>query len=42
MKFINENIYWHGTGKIANFLNTLLHKILGSVPAAILMISFVK
>ena len=24
MKFINESIYWHGTGRISNCLNSLL------------------
>jgi hypothetical protein len=21
MKFVNENIYWHGTGQVSDFLN---------------------
>jgi len=38
VKFIHENIYWHGTGRISNFLNRLIHEVLGCVPAIILMI----
>jgi hypothetical protein len=33
MKLINENIYWHGIGKISIFLNRLLQKVLGCAPA---------
>jgi len=29
MKFINESIHWHGTGRISDCLNTLLQEILG-------------
>jgi hypothetical protein len=29
MKFINERIYWHGTGKISGCLNTILQDVLG-------------
>jgi len=29
MKFINESIYWHRTGKISNCLNRLLKEVLG-------------
>ena len=38
MKFINESIYWHGTGIISNCLNRLLHDVLGCAPATILTI----
>jgi hypothetical protein len=31
MKLINENIYWHETGKISNVLN-ILHGALGHAP----------
>jgi hypothetical protein len=37
---INENIYWHGTGKISSFLNRLLHEVLGCAPTIIMMIFF--
>jgi hypothetical protein len=36
MKFINESVYWHGTGIIPNFLNRLLHEVTGYVAAVIL------
>jgi hypothetical protein len=42
MKFINESVYWRGTGKISNYLNRLLHEVLGRAPAIILMIFFGK
>jgi hypothetical protein len=42
MKFISENIYWRGTGKISNFLNRLLHGVLGCAPTIILMIFVCK
>ena len=32
------NIYWLGTGKISNFLNSLLHEVLGCAATIILMI----
>jgi hypothetical protein len=35
-------MYWHGTGKISNFLNRLLHGVLGYAPTIILMIFFCK
>jgi hypothetical protein len=38
MKFIDRSIYWHGTGRIFNYLNRLLHDILGCAPAVILII----
>jgi hypothetical protein len=41
-KFINENIYWHGTHKICSFLNRLLDGVLGCAPTMILMIFFCK
>jgi len=40
MKFINESIYWHGTGKIFNCLNRLLQEVLGCAPAIFLLIFF--
>jgi hypothetical protein len=44
MKFINDNIpvYSHGTGKISNRLNRLLHEVLGCASAIILTIFFCK
>ena len=42
MNFINEIIYWHGTGGTSNCLNRLLHEVLGCVPAIILTIFFCK
>ena len=38
MKFVNESIYWHGTGIISDCLNRLVHEVLGCAPAIILMI----
>jgi len=35
MKFINESMYWLGTGRICNCLNRLLHEVLRSAPAAL-------
>jgi hypothetical protein len=40
VKFINESIHWHGTGKISSCLNRLLHEVLGCVPAIKLTIFF--
>jgi hypothetical protein len=40
MKFIDGSIYWHGTGRIFNSLNRLLHDVLGCAPPIILMIFF--
>jgi hypothetical protein len=34
-------MYWIGTVKISNFLNSLLHEVLGCVPTIILIILFV-
>ena len=42
MEFNNESIYWHGTGKISNCLNRLLHEVLGCSPAIFLMSFFCK
>jgi hypothetical protein len=42
MKFTNENIYWHETGKICKFLNRLLHGVLGHSPTIILTIFVCK
>jgi hypothetical protein len=42
MKFINENIYSQGIGKIYSFLNKLLHEFLGLAPAKIQLIFFCK
>jgi hypothetical protein len=42
MQFINESIYWHGTGRICNHLNRLLRDVLGCASAIILMILFCK
>ena len=40
--FINESVYWHGTGRISDSLNRLLHDVLGCTPAIILPIFFCK
>ena len=40
MKFIYESIYWHRIGGITDCLNRLIQKVLGCVPAIILMIFF--
>jgi len=42
MKFVNENVYWHGTGRICDCLNIHLHEVLGCALAIILMIFFCK
>jgi hypothetical protein len=42
MKFINEDIYSQGRGKICSFLNRLLYEFLCFAPAIILMIFFCK
>ena len=34
--FINENIHWHGTGRISNCFHRLLHKVLGHALPTIL------
>jgi hypothetical protein len=38
---INENMYWHGTGKIFNIWNSLVHELLDPTSAIILTILFV-
>ena len=40
MKFVNESIYWHGTGVISDCLNRLIHEVLSCAPAIMLMIFF--
>ena len=35
-------VYWFGTGKISNFLSSLLREVLGCAPTIILMIFFCK
>jgi hypothetical protein len=35
-------MYWLGTVKISNFLNSLLHEVLGCAPTIILVILFSK
>jgi hypothetical protein len=42
IKFINESIYWHGTGRISNCGNGLPHEVLGWTPAIILTIFLFK
>jgi hypothetical protein len=42
MKFINESMNWHRTGKIRNCLNILLQEVLGCARAIIMMIFFCK
>jgi hypothetical protein len=42
MKFINESVYWHGAGKLCNFLNRLLLEVLGCGTVKILKIFFYK
>jgi hypothetical protein len=42
MKFINENIHWHGTTKILNSLNRLVHDVPGFAPTIILTMFFCK
>jgi hypothetical protein len=39
---INENIYWHGIGRMCNCLKRHLHEVLDCAPAIILMIFFCK
>ena len=39
---VNEYMYWLGTVKISNFLNNILHEVLGCVPTIILIILFCK
>jgi len=39
-KFINENIYWHGAGKISSFFKKYFYK--GYAPTIILIIFFCK
>jgi hypothetical protein len=39
---MNIYIYWLGTGKISNFLNSLVHEVLGCAKIIILMIFFCK
>jgi hypothetical protein len=39
---MNENIYWHGTGRISKLLNRLLHEVLGHATSVLLMIFFCK
>jgi len=41
-KLISEYMYWLGTVKISNFLNNLLHEVLGCAPTIILIILFCK
>jgi len=36
-KLINEYMYWLRTVKISNFLNSLLHEVLGCAPTIILI-----
>jgi len=38
IKFIDECVYWHGTGEISNYLNRLLQEVLGCAPAIIMII----
>jgi len=38
MNFINEIIYWLGTGRIFNCLNRFLQEVLGCAPAIILTV----
>jgi hypothetical protein len=39
-KFINENIYWHGTGKISSFFKKDFYK--GYAPTIIMIVFFCK
>jgi len=41
-KLINECMYRLGTIKISNFLNNLLHEVLGCAPTIIMIILFCK
>jgi len=40
LKFINEHLYCHGTGKISSFFNG--HEVLGFLPTIILTVFFCK
>jgi len=40
MVFISESIYWHGTGRMSDFLNRFLLEVLGCASAIILIIFF--
>jgi hypothetical protein len=40
MNLINESIYWRGTCKNSDYLNKLLHEVLGCAPSIILTIFF--
>jgi hypothetical protein len=40
MKLILENVYWHGTHKFFNFLNRIVHEVLGFAPIMIFIIFF--
>ena len=42
MKFINDTIYWTGTGKISSCLHRLLQEDLACAPAIILKTVFCK
>jgi len=42
MKLINESMYWHGTSRISNSFNRLLHEVLDCATAIILVIFFCK
>jgi hypothetical protein len=42
MNFINERIYWHGTGRSSNCLNIIVHEVVGGAPSIILTILFCK
>jgi len=42
MKHINESIYWHGTGRISNCLNSCILEVLDCAPVIILTICFCK
>jgi len=42
MKFIKENMYRNGRGKIPSCLNILLQQVLGSTPAISLTIFFCR
>jgi len=41
-KLINEYMYCLGTVKMSNFLNNLLHEVLGYAPTIILIILFCR
>jgi len=42
MKFINGSVYWHGTGRISNNLNSLLLEDVGCTPVIMLTILYGK